>query len=293
MSTPTSVTCPACAAQLVAEGLGAGQRVLCAACRRAFRLGTPDRAASGPGRSPMTYSRCANASRLLGMLSFLPLVGLAAAGAGTLGLLDLRRHPGRAGWGRALFGLAAGVLTTAGWLVFGVVFGVVAYVIHSSEPTTDANEIAAIAAAIGPFTVPDGFEPVDGKVVPVVRVRSVRYMRRSKSPPPDTVLVVCQLPPNVATDPDAVYGMARGRAGAGPDGIWSFPEQESEVTYTICGKPVAVQLRTGKDTQDSSARREYFAYCPGEHRRLGILVVTREVGGMGEAEVQEFLESFR
>src|SRR5262249_54477542 len=155
-------------------------------CRRTFRPG-PGRAAAESkrrpeesGARPLPQSRWVRAAPWLGALSFLPLVGLAALTAGVLGVRDLRRHPGRGGFGRVVFGLGAGLLTTLGWLFVGAVALLVIFVFHSSQSTTDAVEIAQIAAHIGPFSVPAGLAPQDGETVAVAGIRAVRYARWSR-----------------------------------------------------------------------------------------------------------------
>lgn len=59
------------------------------------------------GRSPLAI-----AAGYLGLLSIIPIVAPAALIVGILAIRDIRRHPGRHGMGRAIFGVVMGVLGT-------------------------------------------------------------------------------------------------------------------------------------------------------------------------------------
>jgi hypothetical protein len=308
MTALATLKCPQCSAVLVTEGLTAGQRLLCAACRRPFRLEAGGRALLSASQrlgepevlsAPLPYSRWANAARWLGILSILPLVGLAALTVGFLGVRDLRRHPGRRGLGRAVFGLVAGGLTTLGWLFVGLIVAFFLYIAHSARSTTDPAEIADIAAAIGTFSVPPGLVPLNGETVPSVSMRIVRYGKWS-NPPADGVparldveLVVMQLPPQWASDRQSLENMLRNQRWHGPAGAVFDVDEKKQVTNTIRGQPVAVSMGVGKDPGTGEQWREYIAIVSSEQRRLGVLLVTGETGGLSEEDVRQFFESFQ
>jgi hypothetical protein len=290
---------------LVAEGTSAGQRLLCAACRRSFRLEAGDRAmvstrqrtgAGGNRAVPMPNSRAANAACWLGFLSFLPLVGLAAFAAGLLGVRDLRRHPGRRGLGRAVFGLVAGGLTTLGWLLVGLVVGMTIYFGHSLVPTTDPEKIATIAEGIGPFTVPPGLEPLRGEDIRLAGIRVVLYGKRSTPPaagvlaPLAVQVVVMQMRQPSFSDRASMESMLHNELQYRPRFV---SEETRQVTYTIRGQPVAVTRTLGKDGGSGQRWREYFAIVHGEQQCLSVLLLTAEMGGLGEEEVRQFFESFQ
>jgi hypothetical protein len=309
MTPLATLKCPHCAADLVTEGVTAGQRLLCAGCRRSFRLEAGGRAvvsasqragASGNRAVPLSYSRTASAARWLGFLSFLPLVGLAALAAGLLGVRDLRRHPGRRGLGRAVFGLVAGGLTTLGWLLVGLVVGMGIYFAHSIKSTTDPAEIADIASHIGTFTVPPGLGPLHGDSIPPASMRIVRYGKKSnpgapgRPAPLDVDLVVMQMPQSLYSDRDNMENILRNQRRAGPWFLPEFvPEEKKQATYTIRGQPVAVTLTLGKEEGSGKRWREYLAIVSSEQRRLGVILVTVETGGLSEEEVRQFFESFQ
>jgi hypothetical protein len=289
----------------VTEGAGAGQRLLCAACRRPFRLEAGGRAvvsssqrtvAAGSRGAALPYSRAASAARWLGFLSFLPLVGLAAMAAGLLGVRDLRRHPGRRGLGRAVFGLVAGGLTTLGWLFVGLVVILVVYFAQSFQPITDPEKIPAIAAGIGPFTVPPGLEPLSGEDVPLAGIRVVLYGKRSKPPAagvPGTLavqLVVMQMPHQTFSDRGSMEMMLRNKLQYR---FWIVPEETKQVTYTIRGQPVAVTRTLCKEGGSGQRWREYVAIDFSGQQRLGVLLLTAETDGVSEEEVRQFFESFQ
>jgi hypothetical protein len=304
MTSLATVECPHCAADLVIEGVRADQRLLCAGCRRSFQLEAGGRAvvsasqrtaAAGTRAAPLPYSRAANAARWLGFLSFLPLIGLAAFTAGLLGVRDLRRHPGRRGLGRAVFGLVAGGLTTLGWLLVGLVVGMSIYFAQTLLPTTDPVKIAAIAAAMGPFTMPPGLEPLRGEDVHLAGIRVVLYGKRS-SPPATGVsapfavqLVLLQMPRQAFTDRRSMENMLHNKLEYRP---WLVPEETKQVTYTIRGQPVAVTRTLGKERGSGQRWREYVAMVFSEQHRLGVLLLTAETDGLSEEEVRQFFESF-
>jgi hypothetical protein len=62
---------------------------------------------------PVGRSGWAIAAGYLGLLSILLVPGPLAVVTGLLGLRDIRRHPGRLGTGRAVFGIVSGVLASA------------------------------------------------------------------------------------------------------------------------------------------------------------------------------------
>jgi hypothetical protein len=308
MTPPENLKCPHCGAELVTEGVSAGQRLLCAGCRLPFRLEAGGRAAisasqrgaePGARSAPLPYSRWASAARWLGISSFLPLVGLAAVTAGFLGVRDLRRHPGRQGLGRAVFGLVAGGLTSLGWLFVGLIVASSLYVAHSARSTTDPAEIADIAAGIGTFSVPPGLVPLSGESIPLVGMRTVRYGKwshRVVAGQParlDVDLVVMQLPQPWKTDQQTVINMLRNQRWQGPAGVVFAVEEKKQVTYAICGQPVAVTLEVGKDPGTGEQWREYVAIFSSEQRHLGVLLVTGETGGLSEEDVRQFFASFQ
>jgi hypothetical protein len=285
-------------AELDAEGMREGQRILCAGCRRTFRFGL-DRAAAAiqrppeAGARPMPQTRWAGAAKWLGVVSFLPLLGLAALTAGVLGVRDIRRHPGRSGMGSAVFGIVAGAVTTLGWLFVGAVALLGIYVMHSSRTTTDPGEMAEIAARIGTFTLPAGLQPLDGEQVAVAGIRAVRYGRWSMPGPPDTTLVVMQYPEPWASDRQTLEHMLRNRAAAWPLISYCAAGEKRQETYTIRGRPVAAALRVGKDPQTGTSWREYIAVYPGDHCRIGVLLLTGGPDGLSDEEVRQCLESFQ
>jgi hypothetical protein len=244
----------------------------------------------------MPYSRAANAARWLGFLSFLPLVGLAAFAAGLLGVRDLRRHPGRRGLGRAVFGLVGGGLTTLGWLLVGLVVGMSIYFAHSLVPTTDPEKIATIAAGIGPFTMPPGLEPLRGEDVRLAGIRVVLYGKRSTpraagvTAPLVVQVVVMQMRQPSFSDRASMESMLHNELQYRPRIV---SKETRQVTYTIRGQPVAVTRTLGKEERSGTRWREYFAIVHGEQQRFGVLLLTAETGGVGEEEVRQFFESFQ
>src|SRR5690348_7888177 len=52
-----------------------------------------------------------------GILGFIPLLAPVGILLGVLGVLDLKKHPEKHGWGRALTGIIGGGLFTIGWLL--------------------------------------------------------------------------------------------------------------------------------------------------------------------------------
>ncbi|MSP62795.1 MAG: DUF4339 domain-containing protein [Myxococcales bacterium] len=47
-----------------------------------------------------------------GLLGLIPGLGLLGIGLGIIGIMDLRKHPEKKGWGRAITGIVAGILFT-------------------------------------------------------------------------------------------------------------------------------------------------------------------------------------
>lgn len=74
---------------------------------------------------PVGRSGWAIAAGYLGLLSFIVLPAPIAVIISIVAIMDLKRHPTRSGWGRAIFGLVAGSLFTILLLVMIVaqVFG--------------------------------------------------------------------------------------------------------------------------------------------------------------------------
>ena len=67
---------------------------------------------------PVGRSGWAIAAGYLGLLSFLGFAAPFALVISIIAIVDLRRHPKKRGWGRAVFGLIMGVLGTVGLLVY-------------------------------------------------------------------------------------------------------------------------------------------------------------------------------
>jgi hypothetical protein len=57
------------------------------------------------------------AAGYLGILGMIPLLAPMGVLFGILGVLDLKKHPEKHGWGRAITGIIAGGLFTLGWLL--------------------------------------------------------------------------------------------------------------------------------------------------------------------------------
>ena len=53
----------------------------------------------------------------LGLLSFIPGVGILAVIAGILAIKDIKRNPNKHGMGRAITGIVLGVLLTLFWII--------------------------------------------------------------------------------------------------------------------------------------------------------------------------------
>jgi hypothetical protein len=277
----------------VIEGLDEAARFQCAGCRAQFHLGGRGRAApaaAGPD------SRWANAARLLGILSVpLPLGPLAVV-AGLLGLRDLRRHPARRGIGRAVFGIVAGVVTSMGWAVVGLIVAMAVLAVRSKQDTTDPDQVAGIALQIGTFQAPPGLVPVEGKAMPAAGLRRVAY---GHQPQPAAVVVVGQFPPIWSAQQQGMESLLRELVlHQRPDIVQV--EETRQRTYTIRGQPVQVTERLGTDRVTGRQQREYIAFFPGEGGPLGVMVVTGDksaaddpAANLDEDEVQQFFESFR
>jgi hypothetical protein len=61
------------------------------------------------------------AAGYLGILGFIPLLAPVGVILGILGVMDLKKHPEKHGWGRALTGIIAGGLFTLGWAALFVI----------------------------------------------------------------------------------------------------------------------------------------------------------------------------
>jgi hypothetical protein len=96
----------------------------------------------GQPEQPVRRSGEATASLILGLFSFIPVVGLLAVIFGHMANASIRRSGGRSlGQGMALVGLSLGYLGLAGWAIYGLSF-----VVHPILPSTriEENEKSAV-----------------------------------------------------------------------------------------------------------------------------------------------------
>src|SRR5262249_29369586 len=127
-------------------------------------------------------------------------------------------------------------------------------------------------------------------------IRTACYGKESNPPAPGmpaalTVeLVVMQTPQSWLNDRDSMENMLRNQLQQGPRFV---PEEKKQVSYTIRGQPVAVMLRRGKNPGTGERWREYIAIVSSEQRRLSVILITTETGGLSEEEVRQFFESFQ
>ncbi|MGH9377003.1 MAG: DUF4190 domain-containing protein [Terriglobia bacterium] len=90
---------------------------------------------------PPRRSGEATASLVLGLFSFIPVVGLLAVIFGHLAMASIRRSGGRMlGEGMAGIGLVLGYLGLAGWVIYGLTF-----LVHPFLPSTERAENEKIA----------------------------------------------------------------------------------------------------------------------------------------------------
>jgi len=66
---------------------------------------------------PVGRSRWAIMAGYLGLLSFIPGVGIIAIAAGVLAVRDIKRNPEKHGMGRAITGIVLGVLLSLFWVI--------------------------------------------------------------------------------------------------------------------------------------------------------------------------------
>jgi hypothetical protein len=102
----------------------------CRSCGRSISVGKPasteaqrSTAAAPTGQPEQQIKRSgeATASLILGLFSFIPVVGLLAVIFGHLAIASIRRsRGGLLGGGMAAFGLALGYLGLGGWIIYGL-----------------------------------------------------------------------------------------------------------------------------------------------------------------------------
>ena len=66
---------------------------------------------------PIGRSRWAIIAGYLGLLSFIPGVGILAIVTGVLAVRDIKRNPEKHGMGRAITGIVLGVLLSLFWII--------------------------------------------------------------------------------------------------------------------------------------------------------------------------------
>lgn len=126
----------------------------CRSCGRSLSTGRPTLAeipggsgAAGPAveaEQPTKRSGEATASLILGLFSFIPIVGLLAVIFGHMAEASIRRSGGRLlGEGMAVLGLLLGYLGLAGWVIYGA-----SIVVHPFLPSTirEGNRAEAMGA---------------------------------------------------------------------------------------------------------------------------------------------------
>jgi hypothetical protein len=137
--------CPQCGKQLDEVDQ------FCRWCGRSLSTGKPTSAGIVPGsgagapatkaEQPVRRSGEATASLILGLFSFVPVVGLLAVIFGHMANASIRRSGGRLlGEGMAALGLVLGYFGLAGWAIYGLSF-----VVHPFLPSTRIEENEKLA----------------------------------------------------------------------------------------------------------------------------------------------------
>ena len=133
---PIEFTCPHCGLQTNVPDEYAGQSGPCAECGQRITVGPLGQpvgyaAAVGPppdiGENPVVRmlipvgrSGLAIAAGYAGLFALIPCFAPIALLLGVLAIRDLKKNPSKHGMGRAIFGLAMGILftlATIGWLI--------------------------------------------------------------------------------------------------------------------------------------------------------------------------------
>ncbi len=129
---PFSYTCPHCGHESFISEQYIGRSGPCAACGRIITVpppgGTPPPQIGDDAvvrmLLPVGRSAWAIAAGYAGLFAVLFLPAPVALLLGLLAIRDLRKHPEKHGWGRAIFGLVMGTLFSL-LLAFGLVAGLI------------------------------------------------------------------------------------------------------------------------------------------------------------------------
>lgn len=139
-------TCPYCGRQTNVPEEYAGQSGPCAGCARMVTIpsltggpgytpagGPPPQLADDPAVRmllPVGRSGLAIAAGYAGLFAVIPFLAPIALLLGILAIRDLRKNPEKHGMGRAIFGLAMGIVFTL-LLVVGLIGGLIAAMVES------------------------------------------------------------------------------------------------------------------------------------------------------------------
>lgn len=314
MNVVQTVTCPKCAANLVTEGLEPDQTIQCASCRAKFRLETTlghlPHSSRQVSRSGWSLAAC-----YLGVLSLLPLFGLAALVAGILGVRDLRRYPAKHGLKGAIFGILAGSLTSLFWVFVGLATVEAVLSVRSRVFTTNPTEVTALAARIAHFQLPSDIQPLAGQDLPGDGIRWVIYGHESSALPaaeqvagkdqPSVLVAIGQFPKRWNGQRKRMEDRLRN------DVKRSLPriqvQETLQVTYTLQDGPLQVTKNVGRDPESGAPGREYLAFLSSNQGPIAILIITGDEppgtaqtpssmsarANLSEDEIRQFFESYR
>lgn len=299
-----ALPCPHCSEQLIVDGAIAGTLLVCPSCLKGTEWSPQASDAQSSGSSAAIgaprVSRAAIWAMWLGIASFIPLLGPAAFFLGGKALVEIVRHPGRVGRGRAVIGLVAGALGTALSLIVGLALWVFYQFDPGSLEIRDPERLQEVYQEGPQFDLPPGVQPTHAMQIPMIGQTRLEFSNEVQSDERPWIVLNLHVFPRQNA---AQSTMFKSSEISEVSNAWSFEHKRTEfVEMSIAGTTERVEKRIGRNRQTGIGVRHYLVGFSRRNRFYMISLAVNDPpadgeeaarGSLDEEQARQLIESFR